>query len=97
MDETGDDKSESTPEFCIDAFSSGNVTRYINHSCQPNLFVQCVLSEHHNIKLARIVLFAADNIPPLQVLSLSTPNFLKCLFLILNRPFLIDKKLLYYL
>ncbi|KAG5534650.1 hypothetical protein RHGRI_022689 [Rhododendron griersonianum] len=69
MDETGDDKSESTPEFCIDAFSSGNVTRYINHSCQPNLFVQCVLSEHHNIKLARIVLFAADNIPPLQELS----------------------------
>ncbi|XP_058179900.1 histone-lysine N-methyltransferase, H3 lysine-9 specific SUVH4-like [Rhododendron vialii] len=69
MDETGDDKSESIPEFCIDAFSSGNVTRYINHSCQPNLFVQCVLSEHHNIKLARIVLFAADNIPPLQELS----------------------------
>lgn len=69
MDETVDDKSESVPEYCIDAYSSGNITRYINHSCQPNLFVQCVLSSHHDIKLARIVLFAADNIPPLQELS----------------------------
>ncbi|XP_070667093.1 histone-lysine N-methyltransferase, H3 lysine-9 specific SUVH4-like isoform X1 [Malus domestica] len=61
--------SESEPEFCIDAASHGNVTRYINHSCEPNLFVQCVLSSHHDVRLARIVLFAADNIPPLQELS----------------------------
>lgn len=56
------------PEFCIDAGSTGNIARFINHSCEPNLFVQCVLSSHHDIKLARIMLFAADNIPPLQVL-----------------------------
>ncbi|XP_059668643.1 histone-lysine N-methyltransferase, H3 lysine-9 specific SUVH4-like [Cornus florida] len=65
----GDDKSDSVPEFCIDAVSKGNVTRFINHSCQPNLFVQCVLSSHHDIKLARVVLFAADNIPPLKELT----------------------------
>lgn len=56
-----------TPEYCIDAGSVGNVARFINHSCQPNLFIQCVLSSHSNIKLAKVMLFAADTIPPLQV------------------------------
>ena len=58
---------DSAAEFCIDAGVTGNLARFINHSCEPNLFVQCVLSSHHDIKLARVMLFAADNIPPLQV------------------------------
>ncbi|CAN0870201.1 Histone-lysine N-methyltransferase, H3 lysine-9 specific SUVH4 [Linum grandiflorum] len=62
-------KSDSIPEFCIDAGPSGNVARFINHSCSPNLFVQCVLSSHRDLRLARVVLFAADNIPPLQELT----------------------------
>ncbi|XP_022989602.1 histone-lysine N-methyltransferase, H3 lysine-9 specific SUVH4-like isoform X3 [Cucurbita maxima] len=64
-----DQRSESVPEFCVDACSTGNIARFINHSCEPNLFVQCVLSSHHDIKLARVVLFAAENIPPLQELT----------------------------
>ncbi|KVH97862.1 Post-SET domain-containing protein [Cynara cardunculus var. scolymus] len=56
-------------EFCIDAGCVGNVARFINHSCDPNLFVQCVLSWHHDVKLARVVLFACDNIPPMQELT----------------------------
>ncbi|KAI3914859.1 hypothetical protein MKX01_018028 [Papaver californicum] len=57
------------PEFCVDAGPVGNVGRFINHSCDPNLFVQCVLSSHQNIKLAQVMLFAAENIPPLQELA----------------------------
>ncbi|RDX69107.1 Histone-lysine N-methyltransferase, H3 lysine-9 specific SUVH4, partial [Mucuna pruriens] len=64
-----DQSSESAPEFCIDAGSTGNIARFINHCCEPNLFVQCVLSTHHDLKLARVMLFAADNIPPLQELT----------------------------
>lgn len=64
-----DDKKDGQPEFCIDAGTSGGVARFINHSCDPNLFVQCVLSSHHDPKLARVMLFAADNIPPLQELT----------------------------
>lgn len=68
--DNGDEKAlDAAPEFCIDGFSTGNISRFINHSCQPNLFVQCVLSNHHDIKLARVVLMAADNIPPLQVFN----------------------------
>lgn len=64
-----DDEKDSGPEFCIDAGATGNVARFINHSCQPNLFVQCVLSVHHDITQARVILFAADNIPPLKELT----------------------------
>ncbi|TYH84805.1 hypothetical protein ES332_D02G220800v1 [Gossypium tomentosum] len=62
-------ESEPEPEFCIDASSFGNVARFINHSCDPNLFVQCILSSHHDVRLARIVLFAADDIPRMQELT----------------------------
>ncbi|XP_076946382.1 histone-lysine N-methyltransferase, H3 lysine-9 specific SUVH4-like [Bidens hawaiensis] len=57
------------PEFCVDAGRIGNVARFINHSCDPNLFVQCVLSSHRDLKLARILLFASDNIAPMQELT----------------------------
>ncbi|XP_039166912.1 histone-lysine N-methyltransferase, H3 lysine-9 specific SUVH4-like [Eucalyptus grandis] len=67
--EKHDEQKSEVPEFCIDAGSAGNIARFINHSCEPNLFVQCVLSSHQDIKLARVVLFAADNIPPLQELT----------------------------
>ncbi|WCJ18170.1 Histone-lysine N-methyltransferase H3 lysine-9 specific SUVH4 [Euphorbia peplus] len=69
VDGADDPSSENGPDFCIDAVSIGNVTRFINHSCEPNLFVQCVSSSHRDLKLARVVLFAADNIPPLQELT----------------------------
>ncbi|KAK9064695.1 hypothetical protein SSX86_016077 [Deinandra increscens subsp. villosa] len=68
LPDQNDDKDVG-PEFCIDAGTIGNVARYINHSCQPNLFVQCVLSAHHDITQARVILFAADNIPPLKELT----------------------------
>lgn len=66
-----DDKKSEVAEYCIDAGSVGNVARFINHSCQPNLFVQCILSSHHDIKMAKVMLFAADTIPPLQVIPSS--------------------------
>ncbi|CAN6373504.1 unnamed protein product [Urochloa humidicola] len=64
-----DPEASQAPEYCIDAGSVGNIARFINHSCQPNLFIQCVLSSHNDIKLAKIMLFAADTIPSLQELS----------------------------
>ncbi|XP_066367440.1 histone-lysine N-methyltransferase, H3 lysine-9 specific SUVH4-like isoform X2 [Miscanthus floridulus] len=67
--EHGSEVASRTPEYCIDAGSVGNIARFINHSCQPNLFIQCVLSSHSDIKLAKVMLFAADTIPPLQELS----------------------------
>nr|GEX65476.1 histone-lysine N-methyltransferase, H3 lysine-9 specific SUVH4 isoform X2 [Tanacetum cinerariifolium] len=61
-------------EFCIDTRTIRNVTRYINHSCQSNLFVQYVLSAHDDITRAQVTLFATDNIQPLKTILLGLPE-----------------------
>uniref|UniRef100_F6H7Z2 Histone-lysine N-methyltransferase, H3 lysine-9 specific SUVH6 n=2 Tax=Vitis TaxID=3603 RepID=F6H7Z2_VITVI len=55
--------------FTIDAAQYGNVGRFINHSCSPNLYAQNVLYDHDNKRIPHIMLFAAENIPPLQELT----------------------------
>eukprot|EP00250_Pteridium_aquilinum_P024575 c29269_g1_i1 orf=490-3504(+) len=70
------DRSSSTvrpdagnPELIIDASCTGNVARFINHSCSPNLLIQKVLSDHQDLKYPQFKLFALDNIPPLRELT----------------------------
>ncbi|KAL2348207.1 hypothetical protein Fmac_002207 [Flemingia macrophylla] len=55
--------------FTIDAAQFGNVGRFINHSCSPNLYAQNVLYDHHDNRMPHIMFFAAENIPPLQELT----------------------------
>jgi len=66
----------STPEiieedvgFTIDAAKCGNVGRFINHSCSPNLYAQNVLWDHDDKRMPHIMFFAAENIPPMQELT----------------------------
>ncbi|MCO5557108.1 hypothetical protein L7F22_010664 [Adiantum nelumboides] len=63
------DNASDEAEYCIDAGNCGNVSRFINHCCEPNLFVQCVLNDHHDLSRPRIWFFAADTIHPLEELS----------------------------
>ncbi|CAN0908358.1 Histone-lysine N-methyltransferase, H3 lysine-9 specific SUVH5 [Linum grandiflorum] len=55
--------------FTIDAAKCGNVGRFINHSCTPNLYAQNVLYGHGDMKIPHIMLFALENIPPLRELT----------------------------
>ncbi|GMJ06084.1 hypothetical protein HRI_004277600 [Hibiscus trionum] len=55
--------------FTIDAARVGNLGRFINHSCSPNLYAQNVLYDHDDERIPHIMLFAAENIPPLQELT----------------------------
>lgn len=55
--------------FTIDAAQHGNVGRFINHSCSPNLYAQNVLYDHEDKRMPHIMLFAAENIPPLKELT----------------------------
>ena len=55
--------------FTIDAAQYGNVGRFINHSCSPNLYAQNVLYDHEDKRIPHIMLFAAENIPPLHELT----------------------------
>jgi euchromatic histone-lysine N-methyltransferase len=56
--------------FAVDALESGNLARFINHSCNPNLFTQNALYDHQDIRMPHIMLFACGDIRPLQPLSL---------------------------
>ncbi|TVU09312.1 hypothetical protein EJB05_42776, partial [Eragrostis curvula] len=55
--------------FTIDAAECGNVGRFINHSCLPNLYAQNVLWDHDDVQKPHVMLFAVENIPPLQELT----------------------------
>ncbi|KAJ4813624.1 hypothetical protein LUZ62_026190 [Rhynchospora pubera] len=65
---SGSEASESEG-FTIDAAEMGNVGRFINHSCSPNLYAQNVLFDHNDREMPHVMFFAAENIPPLQELT----------------------------
>ncbi|KAF8651882.1 hypothetical protein HU200_063130 [Digitaria exilis] len=61
--------SKTMKGFTIDAADCGNVGRFINHSCSPNLYAQNVLWDHDDMRMPHVMFFAVENIPPLQDLT----------------------------
>jgi euchromatic histone-lysine N-methyltransferase len=55
--------------YTIDAVEFGNIGRFINHSCSPNLYAQNVIYDNEDTRIPHIMFFAAENIPPLQELT----------------------------
>ncbi|KAK1278485.1 Histone-lysine N-methyltransferase, H3 lysine-9 specific SUVH1 [Acorus gramineus] len=55
--------------FYIDAGKVGNMSRFMNHSCSPNVFWQPVLHDHNDEKYPHIMFFALRHIPPMTELS----------------------------
>lgn len=53
----------------ISAKNKGNVARFMNHSCLPNVFWQPVLRENNNESYLHIAFFAIGHIPPMQELA----------------------------
>ncbi|KAF8648569.1 hypothetical protein HU200_064611 [Digitaria exilis] len=53
----------------ISAKSSGNVARFFNHSCSPNLLWQPVQYDHGDNSYPHIMFFAMKHIPPMTELT----------------------------
>ncbi|KAI5420673.1 hypothetical protein KIW84_044494 [Lathyrus oleraceus] len=53
----------------INAKNVGNVARFMNHSCSPNVFWQPVLYEENNQSFLHVAFFALRHIPPMQELT----------------------------
>uniref|UniRef100_A0A0A8Z7G0 Uncharacterized protein n=1 Tax=Arundo donax TaxID=35708 RepID=A0A0A8Z7G0_ARUDO len=53
----------------ISAKKSGNVARFLNHSCSPNLLWQPVQYDHGDDSYPRIMFFAMKHIPPMTELT----------------------------
>ncbi|XP_039515106.1 histone-lysine N-methyltransferase EHMT1a isoform X2 [Pimephales promelas] len=48
--------------YCIDARFYGNVSRFMNHLCEPNLFPVRVFTKHQDMRFPRIALYASKPI-----------------------------------
>ncbi|XP_069039287.1 histone-lysine N-methyltransferase EHMT1-like isoform X3 [Lepisosteus oculatus] len=48
--------------YCIDARFYGNVSRFINHMCEPNLFPVRVFTSHQDLRFPRIAFFSTRDI-----------------------------------
>ncbi|XP_024009733.1 putative inactive histone-lysine N-methyltransferase family member SUVH10 [Eutrema salsugineum] len=69
---SGDDFSEvigSFTAFVISAKKSGNVARFMNHSCSPNVMWQPISREQKGLWCIHIGFFAIKHIPPLTELT----------------------------
>ncbi|XP_072997007.1 histone-lysine N-methyltransferase, H3 lysine-9 specific SUVH1-like [Typha latifolia] len=53
----------------ISAKNMGNVARFMNHSCSPNIFWQPVQHDHNDDEHPHIMFFAMKHIPPMTELT----------------------------
>ncbi|KAH3745388.1 histone-lysine n-methyltransferase [Pelomyxa schiedti] len=60
---------EGSTTFVIDADRCGNIARFLNHSCEPNLVQYWFWIDHLDKRLPRIAFFSAREIPPLTELT----------------------------
>ena len=57
-------RQDQNPTWAIDAMQCGSVSRFINHSCDANLYVQPVIAGHSEVPMASIALFSSRVIAP---------------------------------
>lgn len=72
--------------FCIDARHYGNVSRFINHACEPNVHPVRVYVDHHDLRFPRIALFATRDIAAGEQLGLVINTTVFVHLLIENTP-----------
>ncbi|XP_072961187.1 histone-lysine N-methyltransferase, H3 lysine-9 specific SUVH1-like [Typha angustifolia] len=63
-------REKSKPlSIIISAKNMGNISRFMNHSCSPNVFWQPVLYDHGDDEYPHIMFFAIKHIPPMTELT----------------------------
>jgi len=53
---------EEESVYIIDSNTCGNIGRFLNHSCEPNIFVQNVFVDTHDLRFPWVSYFALDYI-----------------------------------
>lgn len=61
-------------DYTVDAYNCGSVSRFFNHSCNPNLLVVPCFIDHIDQSLHFIAFFAARDIKPDQELCFDYTN-----------------------
>ncbi|XP_034935600.1 histone-lysine N-methyltransferase eggless [Chelonus insularis] len=60
---------EDEAVYIMDAKTTGNIGRYLNHSCDPNVFVQNVFVDTHDVRFPWVAFFALNFIRAGQELT----------------------------
>eukprot|EP00002_Diphylleia_rotans_P028926 TRINITY_DN5850_c0_g1_i5.p1 TRINITY_DN5850_c0_g1~~TRINITY_DN5850_c0_g1_i5.p1 ORF type:complete len:502 (-),score=73.21 TRINITY_DN5850_c0_g1_i5:151-1656(-) len=63
------DAARPRHNYSVDAERKGNVARFFNHSCDPNMQIFNVLTETLNHELHRLAIFAVRDIAPFEELT----------------------------
>ncbi|KAK1386743.1 Histone-lysine N-methyltransferase, H3 lysine-9 specific SUVH1 [Heracleum sosnowskyi] len=69
LDYTSDGSAEVPFSLIISAKNSGNVARFMNHSCSPNIFWQPVLRDDGDKTYLHVGFYSIGHIPPMQELT----------------------------
>ncbi|KAG9120594.1 hypothetical protein FRC07_003848 [Ceratobasidium sp. 392] len=64
-------KGTGAPDYAVDAFHAGNFTRFLNHSCRPNLVLTALYVEEPDVRRPWLALFSCQAIKPGQELTFS--------------------------
>lgn len=57
------------PFFCVDGKDYGGVTRFMNHSCEPNTHIWAVSRERIDSRIYDLAMFASRDIPAYEELT----------------------------
>ncbi|CAF0878707.1 unnamed protein product [Adineta ricciae] len=78
-DDMDDDDDDEEEPYVIDGSLYSNLGKYFNHSCDPNMFIQNVFIESHDLHFPNLALFTHTHIKAGQVnrSNLATPFFLQ--------------------
>ncbi|KAK6529231.1 hypothetical protein TWF281_008412 [Arthrobotrys megalospora] len=60
---TGDGQAAQKEVYCVDGAEYGGVTRFINHSCEPNMMVHAVTHNRSDLRTYDLALFTSRKIP----------------------------------
>lgn len=72
LNDSGNKEVQKNNENCqwvLDAKDKGNIARFFNHSCDPNMFYQSVIWDHNDLNFSVPVLIASKNIPAMTELT----------------------------
>ena len=75
--------------FALDAKWFGNIGRFINHSCDPNIYTVPVFIEYQDKRLPHSCFFALRDIPAYEELCYDY-KYVQCMFL--EDRFILSKK-----
>jgi len=65
--------------YTLDSKVCGNIGRFFNHSCDPNIFIQNVFVDTHDLRFPWVAYFALSNIPAGTELALDYNYTVGCL------------------